>query len=463
MIAFRPIRIEDRAAIERYTMRSGTTNCDLAFANMFCWLHIYRSAWAEVDGFLVIRFHIDGSERIGYMQPIGEGDFTHVIPLLREDAHALGQRLRLIGLTDQGCDRLRTTYPEAFAFESDRALSDYLYSADDLRNLPGRRYQPKRNHINRFTAEHPDYRYEELTPNRFEECMRLERAWRRTHEGHTSELCAEQVAMQRGFAHYAELGLQGGCIYVGERLAAFTYGSAVNDNTFDTHFEKADTAYDGAFTVINKLFAEHLPARFTHINREEDLGLDGLRRAKLSYHPVAIVPKYRAIHLHPDEAACKRLWMEAFGDDEAFIDSFLIHYYDRRRMLTTECDGQMAAMLHLLPFRSELGRTAYVYGVATAAAYRRRGLADSLMHEAMRRIEAEGFDAAFLIPSPEPDATWLRGFYERYGFGATVSAIFRSPDGFDFGTGDPSHDVAMIWRRAPTSPLPEKLTCSFEQ
>ena len=78
-----------------------------------------------------------------------------MIPLLREDAHALGQRLRLIGLTDQGCDRLRTTYPEAFAFESDRALSDYLYSADDLRNLPGRRYQPKRNHINRFRPNIP--------------------------------------------------------------------------------------------------------------------------------------------------------------------------------------------------------------------------------------------------------------------------------------------------------------------
>ncbi|MDE5963536.1 MAG: GNAT family N-acetyltransferase, partial [Alistipes sp.] len=97
MIAFKPIRIEDHAAIERYTMHAGTTNCDLAFANMFCWLHVFRSAWAEVDGFLVIRFHIDGSERIGYMQPVGEGDFSHLIPRLHDDAHAHGQRLRLIG------------------------------------------------------------------------------------------------------------------------------------------------------------------------------------------------------------------------------------------------------------------------------------------------------------------------------------------------------------------------------
>lgn len=461
MIAFKPIRIEDRAAIERYTMHAGTTNCDLAFANMFCWLHVFRSAWAEVDGFLVIRFHIDGSERIGYMQPVGEGDFSHLIPRLHDDAHAHGQRLRLIGLTDRGRELLRAACPGTFAYASNRALEDYIYAADDLRNLTGRRYQPKRNHINRFAAEYPDYRYEELTPDRFEECMRLEREWRRAHEGHTSELCAEQQAIQRGFAHYAELGLQGGCIYVGDRLVAFTYGSAVNDHTFDTHFEKADTAYDGAFTVINKLFAQHLPERFTHINREEDLGLEGLRQAKLSYHPVEIAHKYQAIRLHPDEAACKELWMEAFGDDEPFVDAFLIRYYSRKRMATVECDGQMAAMLHLLPFWSELGRTVYIYGVATAPAYRRRGLAEQLMQEAMHRIDDEGADAAILIPSPEPNKEWLRGFYGKYGFAGAVPVEFQSKDRFDFGTGDPPQDMAMIWRRNPTSPLPEKLTCTF--
>lgn len=461
MIAFKPIRIEDRATIERYTMRSAeTTDCDLAFANMFCWQPVFHSAWAEVEGFLVIRFHIDGSERIGYMQPVGEGDFTRIVPLLREDAHAHGQRLRIIGLTDRGCEKLRTAYAGAFAFESARAQSDYLYSADDLRNLTGRRYQPKRNHINRFTAEYPDYRYEELTPDRFDECMRLEREWRSAREGHTSELCAEQQAMQRGFAHYAELGLRGGCICVGEKLVAFTYGSAVNARTFDTHFEKADTAYDGAFTVINKLFAQNLPEQFTLINREEDLGIDGLRRAKLSYHPVQIAPKHRAIELHPDEIACKQLWVEAFGDDESFVDTFLIHYYDRRRMLTVSCNGRTVAMLHLLPFRSELGRTTYIYGVATATAYRNRGLATQLMHEAMRRIDEQGDDAAILIPSPEKD--WLRVFYKKFGFAGAVPVTFRSADGFDFGTGTPEQDRAMVWRRNPATELPETLECTYE-
>ena len=234
MIEFRPVRLEDRATIERFTMSSDITNCDLSFANMFCWQEVYHSAWAIVDGFLVIRFHIDGGDRLGYMQPVGEGDCARIIPALRDDAHAHGQRLRIIGLTDRGREMIRQMHIGLFAFESDRALEDYVYAADDLRNLPGRRYQPKRNHINRFMAEYPDYRYEELTPDRFDECMQLEREWRRNHEGHTSELCAEQRAMQRAFAHFAELGMTGGCIYVGERMVAFTYGSAVNDHTFDT-------------------------------------------------------------------------------------------------------------------------------------------------------------------------------------------------------------------------------------
>lgn len=459
MIEFRPVRLEDRATIERFTMSSDITNCDLSFANMFCWQEVYHSAWAIVDGFLVIRFHIDGGDRLGYMQPVGEGDCARIIPALREDAHAHGQRLRIIGLTDRGREMIRQMHIGQFAFESDRALEDYVYAADDLRNLPGRRYQPKRNHINRFMAEYSDYRYEELTPDRFDECMQLEREWRRNHEGHTSELCAEQRAMQRAFAHFAELGMTGGCIYVGERMVAFTYGSAVNDHTFDTHVEKADTDYDGAFTVINCLFARHLPERFTLINREEDLGIEGLRRAKLSYHPAIIQHKFTAIHLHPDELACKELWQTCFGDEEQFIDSFLIRYYSRRRMLSIERDGRMAAMLHLLPFESELGRTTYIYGVATAPEYRGRGLATELMREAMRLAGERGDDALFLIPTPGEE--WLRDFYGGFGLEGRIPVEFVTRDGFDFGTGRAADDMAMLWLRDPARPRPERLRCTW--
>lgn len=459
MIEFKPIRLEDRETIQSYTMPSEITNCDLAFANMYSWQRVYHSAWAVVDGFLVIRFQIDGGEHLGYMQPVGEGDFAHVLPLLAEDAHAHGQRFRIIGITDQGREMIRRMHLCRFAMASDRAFEDYIYTADDLRNLTGRAYQPKRNHINRFLAEYPDYRYETLTHRHFGACMQLERAWRsRETDSDSSELSAEQHAMQRAFAHFDELGLRGGCIYVGERMVAFTFGSAVNDHTFVIHSEKADTDFEGAFTIINKLFAQHIPAQYTLINREEDLGLEGLRRSKLSYHPVAIRHKFTAICLHDDERACKQLWSDVFGDDELLIDTFLLRYYRQERMLSVEQDGRLAAMLHLVPFESELGRTTYIYAVATAPEFRRKGFADKIMREAMALIDERGDDAAILIPSEQ----WLHRFYAGHGFEGTVPVTFHTPDGFDFGTGDSAKDLAMVWRRDRSAPMPETLSCRYD-
>lgn len=459
MIDFQPVTLADKALIDSCVRKSECRNCDMAFANMFCWQFVFQSAKAVIDGFLVIRFRIGGGGKIGYMQPLGEGDFSRIIPCLAEDAHRHGQRLRLIGLSDQGREMLRTSGCGEFAFESDRDLEDYVYNAEELRTLPGRRYQPKRNHINRFTAEY-DYRYEPLTRDRFAECLRLEAEWRKGHTGHTSELSAEQHAMRLAFANYEELGLTGGCIYVGDKLVAFTYGSPVNHDTFDCHVEKADTEYDGAFTIINKLFAEHLPEEYLYINREEDLGLEGLRRAKLSYHPAFLLHKYTAIHLHPDETAVKQLWQEAFGDGDDFVDSFLIRYYSRRRMLSAEREDRLASMLHLLPFDSETGRILYVYGVATAEAFRRRGLAGELLQEAVRTGREQGADALILIP----DGEGLRDYYASFGFSGDLPVEFAAPDHFDFGTGDAARDRAMILPLHDSlPPLPETLHCTFAE
>ncbi len=475
MIEFKPITLADRALVERYVGASECRNCDMAFANMFCWRAVYDSALAEVGGFLVIRFRIDGGHRLGYMQPLGEGDFTPLLPLLAEDAEQHGQRLRLVGLTAEGCRQVRRSGFGTFAFSTPRDLSDYIYNAGELSTLPGRRYQSKRNHINRFTAEY-DYRYEPLTADRFDECLSLENRWRRQREAAaalsatasdgsvqpagelSTELSAEQQAMREAFDHFGALGLRGGCLYVGDRLVAFTYGSPINHDTFDCHVEKADTAYDGAFTMINRLFAEQISREYLYINREEDLGLEGLRRAKLSYHPAFLLDKCTAVRMHADEIEVKELWREAFGDGDDFIDTFIMRFYSRRRAFVARREGRLAGMVHRVPFRTELGRTGYLYGVATAREFRGQGIATQLIEEAIRRSREEGFDALMLIPA---DAA-LRRFYARFGFAESVPVRFvaardfdadtSDPSGgngygageFDFGTGDPEADRVMI-------------------
>jgi len=448
---FNPVRIEDRATIERYTQACGICNCDLAFANMYCWEHMYHAAWCETEGFLLIRFYIDGSRRIGYMQPIGPGDFTRLIPRLEEDARRNGQPLRIAGLTPEGVAALRTAHPD-FGIRHNPDYDDYVYDADDLRNLPGRRYQPKRNHLNRFRATYA-YRYEALTPNLFDECMRLERKWKEIHAGHSAGLTAEQVAIQRGFAHFDELGLRGGALFAGEQLIAFTYGSALDERTFCIHIEKADTRYEGAFTMINKLFAEQLPTTFTLIDREEDLGLEGLRRSKRSYHPAFMQSKPTAERLDEPRLQIRALWRICFGDPDDTIDQFLLTRYDPRRFYAEWEANRLISMLHVIPF----GRTAYIYAVATDPARRNRGIAGRLLSRAIDDCRKQGFRCAALIPGENT----LKAWYGRFGFqDRDIPVVFRTAPGFDPGTGEPQHDRAMILPLDDTPFTDERLTLS---
>ena len=217
--------------------------------------------------------------------------------------------------------------------------------------------------------------------------MRLEREWRAGHDSHAAELTAEQRAMQRAFNHFGELELRGGALFVREKLVAFTIGSAINDEAFCIHVEKADTRYDGAFTMINRLFAQHLPPHYTLIDREEDLGLEGLRQSKLSYHPLFLQPKLTAQRLTEEQLQLRALWLACFPEDtQDDVEQFLLSRYDERRCLVARRDGRIAAMLHIVPFRD----TAYIYAVATAPDCRQQGLAGGLLREALDRCRQSG-------------------------------------------------------------------------
>lgn len=455
MIPFKAIELADKATIERYTHSSECRNCDMSFANIFCWRDHHKSHWALVDGFLLIRFLIDGQTTIGYMQPIGEGEFSHLLPLMEQDAREnFNQPLRLYGLCREGRGCITDHCPEQFAFDDDRALSDYIYLAEDLRTLAGRKYQPKRNHLNRFLNNY-NYRYEELSPRHFADCLQLESAWRqaRTSDSDSEVMRHEQRALHEAFDHWEALELRGGVIYVDDQLAAFTYGSKINYDTFDCHIEKADTRYEGIFAAINKLFADHLPAEFTYINREEDMGLEGLRRSKLSYYPALLWPKTTALKLNREEQAVKRLWQECFGDDDAFVDRLLIHHLRSERMLRHEEQGELGAMLHLLPFRSEQGDSVgYIYGVATTPRLRGRGIATALLHQAIARARELGMKALVLIPADAQS----QALYSRLGFAGSYPTTLHAADGFDFGTGEAARDLAMVL------PLSEEFTLGAE-
>lgn len=312
MLTFKPIGIEDKAIITSFTLNSNLMNCDYAFANMCSWRFLYDSMYTLADGFLFIRFYVEdnGRKHFAYMFPVGNGndtsgsssksssnsDIRHAISLLEKDAETMGFPLLFLGVTPDAKKQLDTLFPGHFTYISERDYYDYVYLREDLLTLKGKKYQAKRNHINKFKNRY-DYHYRPITPELVPQCMDVERIWRKANENENDkeDLSHEQRSMVFAMQHFQELGLLGGAIVVDEKIVAFTYGSPINNHTFGTHVEKADVHYEGIFSIINQEFAAHIPEQYIYINREEDLGIPGLRQSKLSYQPTILLEKSAAI------------------------------------------------------------------------------------------------------------------------------------------------------------------------
>ncbi|RHJ91670.1 DUF2156 domain-containing protein [Parabacteroides bouchesdurhonensis] len=295
-IPFKPITIEDREVITSFTMPSNYRNCDFSFANMCSWRFLYDSEYAVINKSLLIRFHIEDKSRLAYMMPVGEGDLKQAISLLEEDSLVHGHPLCMLGITPDAKENLEKVLPGDFYYIPERDYYDYIYLREDLASLKGKKLQSKRNHINKFKKKYV-YEYVPITPDIVPLCLRLECKWYKTNntEEDEEELNDERRSLTYALHHYNELGLIGGAIRVNNEIIAFTFGAPVNHNTFAVHVEKADINYDGAYTLINQEFASHLPEKYTYVNREEDLGIPGLRQAKLSYNPTILLEKCAAI------------------------------------------------------------------------------------------------------------------------------------------------------------------------
>ena len=280
-IPFKPIKIEDKELITSFIYPHNYRNCDYSFANICSWRFLYETEFAVVDDFLLIRFWIEDKSRLVYMTPAGRGDLKHALELLETDSLAHGHPLCMLGVTPDAKDMLEQALPGGFFYIPERDYFDYIYLREDLSLLKGKKYQSKRNHINNFKKRY-EYEYAPITPDLITQCLKLECTWYKAN-------------MTYALNHFDELGLLGGALLVDGKVIAFTFGAPINHDTFGVHVEKADVNYEGAYTVINQEFASRLPEKFIYVNREEDLGIPGLRQAKLSYNPVILLEKSAAI------------------------------------------------------------------------------------------------------------------------------------------------------------------------
>ncbi|MBC5732882.1 MULTISPECIES: DUF2156 domain-containing protein [Lawsonibacter] len=301
MIDFHPPRLEEKPWVDELLRRADYRGCDYNFTNLFVWSRAYHQEIARVDDFLVT--HVCGRMGCSFMFPAGGGDLASVIRKLEEEAARRGEPLRLVCLTPRQMAELEEFFPGQFTFTADRDGYDYLYEIDRLADLGGKRLHAKRNHINRFMENNPSWTYEEITPESLGECLAMDKEWYRrslAREGEAEErdLGDEGVALRQAMEHYQALGLEGGLIRVYGEVVAFTMGDLLNSDTYDVHFEKAYGELQGAYAMINREFARWVRGRHPNVrylNREDDMGVEGLRKAKESYYPDQMVEKHTAM------------------------------------------------------------------------------------------------------------------------------------------------------------------------
>jgi len=295
MIRFQPVTLADKDLIISYTLPGEYRDNNLSICNLCSWHFISESSYALLNHQLIIRFRTREGLPI-YSLPFGKGETTSTIRLLEEEAHNNHQPLLFFGAQPFLKDNLKKYTHLSFEYTCNRDHFDYLYYRKNLAELKGNNYQPKRNYINRFRKKYPDYQYTPLTTEILPHCLKLAEKWCETHNCKENfNLQAEQQSMQFAIENFNALGLYGGALWFNQKIIAFTYGSSINYDTFCIHIEKADTRFDGAYTVINHEFASRIPEYYTYINREEDLGISGLRKAKLSYYPALLLEKCQAI------------------------------------------------------------------------------------------------------------------------------------------------------------------------
>ena len=290
MIDFKPIKIEDKELITSYFLACGNRDCNLSFVNLYTWQFLTNSCYAVVDNCLIVRFTLD-EESIVYTMPVGTGDVKGIIGMLKDQAKAEGHVLRIHGVFPEMEEWFNREFPGRFDYRLDRDYFDYIYLRKELAELKGKNFQPKRNHVNKFKRTY-NYRYTPLTADMIPHCLELEETWCEQHGcDEEQSLINERKALNSALRHFEELELTGGALWVDDEIVGFTYGAPVNKDTFAVHIEKADSRIDGAYNILNQEFALHIPEKYIYLNREEDLGLVGLRKAKLSYRPVILLEK----------------------------------------------------------------------------------------------------------------------------------------------------------------------------
>lgn len=283
---FRTPELSDRAWVEPLLAQSGFRGCPYTFGNNYVWKDVYNVKICRWNDFYVLQ-NSDHSDTPRFLYPAGEGNIELFIKALRGYCAELKIPLKMTA-NKECTEKLLAIYPE-ITVHADRDGFDYVYNTSDLAELRGRKYHSKRNHLNRFYEN--DWSFEVISTDNIQFCREVLGQWLNADNDDEEKLTEAEV-VRKSLADYSALGYRGGVLFADGKPQAFTFGERSSNDTFVVHVEKALLDFQGAYTAVNCEFAKTLVNEYSYINREEDAGSEGLRRAKLSYHPAFLEEKY---------------------------------------------------------------------------------------------------------------------------------------------------------------------------
>lgn len=288
MLSFRPITIEDRPLLHSFMWKSKDHGSEYSFANLFFWGE--QQICTEFDTPLILsRF----GDWMAYLYPRTP---EYTVELM-EDAAERDIPFRYWGMTLEETEKLEAYFPDTFRIEAFRDGFDYVYDIERLCSLSGKKLQSKRNHCNRFEQDHPDYKVLPLTPELLEQCRDFTARWyeEHAHLHDPSDYDREKIAISKAFEHFQALEMEGIALVCDLGLVGFSMGNRIRKDMFDINYEKALAAVNGAYPMVNREFARYLHEKYPEIrllDREDDMGIPGLRKAKESYYPDILLEKY---------------------------------------------------------------------------------------------------------------------------------------------------------------------------
>lgn len=288
--------IEMKTKFDKFLSSKNSQDELSAFGTYFIWSECYGTKIHMDENFALIK---TDKNDLNYYFPIGklnDEELKKAINYLMEDCkNSGGKEFKISRLNKQDAESLEKIMPGEFEINENRDRFEYIYNSEDLANLKGKKYHGKRNHISKFKNLY-DWTYDKIVPEKKEIYLKFFEKWfEKNSEKEGKDSIEEFKAIKKSFENYEKLEFEGGIILVDGEITACTIGEKINGENFVVHFEKAFTEFEGAYTIINQEFSKTLEERFKFINREEDLGIEGLRKAKLSYKPFLLLEKYDAV------------------------------------------------------------------------------------------------------------------------------------------------------------------------